>query len=386
MKQQRTFVPVTAEDYRQLAQKRLPRFLFDYVDGGAGREQSLADNQNDFSRYRLRQRVLRDVEQVDTSSELCGRRVSMPVALAPIGLAGMMARRGEAIGARAAARAGVPFTLSTVGICPLQEVNGAADEPCWFQLYMLRDRGFVEALLEGVRAGGCQTLMITVDGPVAGMRHRDTQNGMLGGAAWIRALQLATHPRWLLDVGVKGKPHEFGQLVDLVDGPNGFKAFKAFIDAQFDPRLTPKDIEWLRSRWPGRLLVKGVMSAEDATAAADAGADGVVVSNHGGRQLDGAVSTIRKLPEVVAAAGERLEVLMDSGVRSGTDVTKAIALGASGVLIGRPWIWAMAARGEAGLSAYLTMLRQEIAVTMALMGLNRIDDLGPELLEMNLPD
>jgi L-lactate dehydrogenase (cytochrome) len=268
-----------------------------------------------------------------------------------------------------------------VGICPLEEVTAAAGEPCWFQLYMLRDRGLVEALLQRARAGGCTTLMFTVDLPVVGMRHRDTRSGMLGGAPLARARQLLTRPRWLYDVGLRGKPHRFGHLVEAVANPNNLDSYKAFVDAQFDPRVTWKDIEWLRSRWPGQLIIKGVMCAADAAAAADCGAEAVVVSNHGGRQLDGVASPVSKLSAIAAAVGSRVEVLMDGGVRSGTDVVKALALGADGVLIGRPWVWALAARGERGLAAYLDTLRREIAVTMALMGVTRIEEIDGELLE-----
>jgi L-lactate dehydrogenase (cytochrome) len=355
MKRKRSWVPVTAEDYRLLAEKRLPRFLFDYVDGGAGSEQSLLDNEQGFSQLRLQQRVMRDVSRVDTAAQLCGTRVSMPLALAPVGMAGMMARRGEVQAARAAAAAGVPFAVSTVGICPVEEVNAAVAEPCWFQLYMLRDRGLVQALLQRAAAAGCSTLLFTVDLPVAGMRHRDSQNGMLGGAPLAKAMQLLQRPRWLLDVAVKGKPHRFGHLSDQVADPNDLESYKALVDSQFD--------------------------AEDARSAADTAADGVIVSNHGGRQLDGVASCIRKLPEVAGAVGDRLEVLMDGGVRCGTDVVKALALGAHGVLIGRPWVWALAGRGEQGLTDYLEVIRQEIAVTMALMGVNRIAELNPALLE-----
>lgn len=377
----RSYVPVTAQDYQLLAHRRLPRFLMDYIDGGAGREASLAANEEDFQLLSLAQRVMRDVSQVDTGTELCGRKLSMPLALAPIGMAGMMARRGEVLGARAAAAAGVAFTLSTVGICPVEEVNAAVPDPCWFQLYMLRDRGLVEALLQRAAAAGCDTLLFTVDLPVAGMRHRDAQSGMLGGAPLAKAMQLVSRPRWLFDVGIKGKPHSFGHLTDLVADPNDLGAYKAFVDSQFDPSVTWADIEWLRARWPGRLIIKGIMSGEDAMAAAAAGADGVVVSNHGGRQLDGVASSVRKLPEVAAAVGERIEVLMDGGIRSGTDVVKALALGADGVLIGRPWVWSVAARGERGLRDYLSVLQREIAATMALMGVNRIDEVVSDLLE-----
>ena len=376
--------PVTARDYRRLAKKRLPRFLFDYIDGGANQEISMAANEADFLRFNLTQRVMRDVSRVDTSTILCGHVASMPVALAPIGLAGMMARRGEVQAARAALSAGVPFTTSTVGICPLEEVQAAINASFWFQLYMLRDRGLVSSLLDRAQTAGCKTLVFTVDLAVAGMRHRDYRNGMLGGgptAKMAKLWQLATRPRWLVDVGLLGKPHSFGNLSEAVPDSYDLNTYKAFIASQFDSTVTWKDIVWLRSLWKGSLLIKGVMTKEDAREAAEAGADGVIVSNHGGRQLDGVASSISILPEVVAAVGDRIEVYMDGGVRSGIDVVKAVALGAKGVLIGRPWIWAVAARGEQGLTDLLGVFQQEIAAAMALMGVNRITEITPDLIE-----
>ena len=376
--------PVTVLDYRRLAEKRLPRFLFDYIDGGAGEEKSMGANADDFLKLKLRQRVMCDVDNVDTSTTLFGQPASMPLVLAPVGLAGMMRRRGEVQGVRAATRAGIPFTTSTVGICSVEEVQAAAGKPAWFQLYMLRDRGLVTALLERAQHAGCSTLVFTVDLAVAGMRHRDSRNGMLGGGVAGRvskAWQIFTRPQWILDVGIKGKPHDFGNLREAVAGSKNLDEFKAFIADQFDPSVTWEDIAWLRSKWKGPLLIKGVMSADDARAAIDVGADGVIVSNHGGRQLEGVASSISKLPEVVAAVGDRAEVHMDGGVRSGTDVVKAVALGAKSVMIGRPWVWAMAARGEQGLVDLLQVFQKEIAVTLALMGVRRINEITPDLLE-----
>jgi len=376
--------PVTALDYRRLAEKRLPRFLFDYIDGGSGEETSMHENQRDFSKIKLKQQVMCNVENVDTGTLLSGVRASMPVILAPVGLAGMMGRRGEVQGARAASVAGVPFATSTVGICPIEEVQAAVDEPVWFQLYMLRDRSLVEALLERARATGCNTLVFTVDLAVTGMRHRDSRNGMIGGGLAgkaAKAWQLLMSPRWILDVGLRGKPHDFGNLRHVAEGFEDINAFKKFIDSQFDPSVTWKDIEWLRSIWHGKILIKGVMSADDALAAITAGADGVIVSNHGGRQLEGVASSISKLPEVAAAVGGQAEVFMDGGVRNGTDVVRAVALGASGVMMGRPWVWAMAARGEQGLIDYLEVVQREISVAMALMGVTRISELTPDLVE-----
>jgi len=377
--------PVTAGDYRRLAEKRLPRFLFDYVDGGAGDEQSMRANEQDFFRIKLRQRVMRDVSHVDTGTALFGQAMSMPLILAPVGLAGMMGRRGEVQGARGAAAGGVPFTTSTVGICAIEEVNAAVEIPAWFQLYMLRDRDLVQALLARAQACGCTTLVFTVDLAVTGPRHRDTRNGMLGGelkGRLAKAWQIMTRPRWVLDVGLRGKPHDFGNLREAVGGVEDLQMFKAFIDSQFDPGVTWADIAWLRSQWQGNILIKGVMSAEDACAAADAGADGVIVSNHGGRQLEGVASSISKLPEVVAAAGDRVEVLMDGGVRNGTDVVRALALGAKAVLIGRPWVWAMAARGETGVASLLQVFQQEISRSMAMMGVTRIDEITSETIDL----
>jgi len=376
--------PVTAQDYRCLAKKRLPRFLFDYIDGGANQETSMAANEADFLRFNLTQRVMRDVSKVDTSTILCGHVANMPLALAPIGLAGMMARRGEVQAARAALSTGVPFTTSTVGICPLEEVQAAINAPFWFQLYMLRDRGLVSSLLDRAQAAGCETLVFTVDLAVGGMRHRDYRNGMLGGGPIAKVAniwQLANRPRWLVDVGLLGKPHSFGNLSEAVQDSYDLNAYKAFIASQFDSTVTWKDIAWLRSLWKGSLLIKGVMTKEDAREAAEAGADGVIVSNHGGRQLDGVASSISILPEVVAAVGDRIEVYMDGGIRSGIDVVKAVALGAKGVLIGRPWIWALAARGEQGLTDLLDVFQQEIAAAMALMGVNRITEITPDLIK-----
>jgi L-lactate dehydrogenase (cytochrome) len=376
--------PATAADYRRLAQKRLPRFLFEYIDGGANDQDTMAANIDDFRRYRLKQYVMRDVGDRDTSTTLLGQASSMPVALAPVGMAGMMARRGEVQGARGAKTAGVPFTVSTVGICPVEEVQAAVNVPPWFQLYMLRDRDIILALLERAQAAGCNTLVFTVDLAVAGMRHADTRNGMLGGGLrgeLAKAWQLATRPAWAIDVGLRGKPHNFGHLRDVVPDPNDLNAYKAFIDAQFDPTVTWQDIAWLRSVWQGKILIKGIMEADDARSAVDVGVDGVLVSNHGGRQLDGVGSSISKLAEIASAVGDQVEVYMDGGVRSGIDVVKAVALGANGVLIGRPWVWAIAARGEAGLTDLLATLQREISIAMALMGVNRIEEITLDHLE-----
>ena len=377
-------LPATALDYRMRAQQRLPRFLFDYIDGGANDELTLAANVADFGKIRLKQRVLRDVSRIDTSSTLAAKPVSMPVVLAPIGLAGMMASRAEAQAVRVANAAGLPFTLSTVGICSLAEVQAAAGKPFWFQLYMIRDRIAVKSLLERALAAGCATLVFTVDLPVAGMRHRDTRNGMLTGSLrgkLGKVRQLAARPGWIADVALGGKPHTFGSLAGLVPNASDLNSFKAWIDAQFDPSVTWTDIEWLRANWPGKLLLKGILEVDDALAAAAVGVDGVIVSNHGGRQLDSVASTISKLPAIASAVGERLEVYMDGGVRSGVDVFKAIALGARGVLIGRPWIWAMAGAGASGLQDLLATFKRELEVAMSLTGVSRVSDIRQDLID-----
>jgi len=376
--------PATVSDYRRLAESRLPRQLFDYIDGGAVDERTLAANREDLARLRLRQRVLRDVSQVDTSAEIAGRPAAMPVAFAPVGLAGLMRRRGEVQAARAAEAAGVPFCLSTVGLCSLEEVRAATKAPFWFQLYMMRDRGHVTELLQRARAVGVDTLVFTVDLAVVGARYRDTRNGMGGGlttAARLRsALNFAVHPRWLVDVALGGRPLVFGNLASYVSSAKNVQQFRSWIDSQFDPSVTWRDIEWLRREWPGTLIIKGILEPDDACAAADAGAQGIVVSNHGGRQLDGAPSTISALPRIADAVGGRLEIMMDGGVHSGQDVVKALALGARSVMIGRAWVYALAARGEAGVRHLLSQIQRDIKVTLALTGLTSARAVSADVL------
>jgi L-lactate dehydrogenase (cytochrome) len=377
--------PVTPADYRRLAERRLPRFLFDYIDGGANDERTMAANLADFASVTLRQRVMRDVSGVDTSTVLAGRKVAMPLALAPVGMAGMFSRRGEVTGVRAADHAGIPFALSTLGVCTMDELRAASPSPFWFQLYMMRDRAVVQRLLGRARDAGCDTLLFTVDLAVTGLRHRDIRNGMIGRptlkARLSKLRQLLARPAWIRDVGLLGKPHTIGNLSDVVPDPTDLNAYKAWIDAQFDPSVTWQDIAWLRRIWDGKLYIKGVLEPGDARDAVDVGADGVVVSNHGGRQLDGVASSIAKLPGVVAAVGDRTEVLRDGGVRSGVDVLKAVALGARGVLIGRPWVWAVAGAGQQGLVDLLETFQRELRTAMALTGVSRIADVGPDLID-----
>ena len=376
-------IPVSVDDYRALARHRLPRFLFDYLDGGAGAEQTLAANAAAWARLALRQRVLVDVAEVDTACSLFGEACAQPLVLAPVGLAGLMARRGEVQAVRAANAAGVPFTLSTVGLCGLDEVAAAARAPFWFQLYWLRDRGLVQALLAQAQTAGCRTLVFTVDLPLPGLRHRDTRNGLGVPGLRVRrqkAAQVVARPGWIWRVALRGRPLRLGSLEAHAPAARDLDAFRAFIDAQFDPRVTWADLAWLRARWPGRLVLKGILDADDARAAVAAGADGIVVSNHGGRQLDGASATAASLPRIVDAVGADTTVLVDGGIRSGVDVFRALALGARGVMIGRPWIFALAAAGEAGLADLLARWRQELHTTMALAGVNRLDAIGPQHL------
>ena len=379
-------VPVTSDDYRAIAERRMPRALFDYIDGGAYGEVTLRRNVSDFQRLSPRQNVMRDVSGVETATTLVGSKAALPVALAPVGMCGMFARRAEVQAKRAADQAGIPFTLSTVSICSLEEVAAVSDTPFWFQLYMLRDRGVVRELLDRAWGVGVRTLVFTVDLAVVGERHRDTHNGIAGGAsAWGRfrsgLLSYLSHPQWLMDVGIKGKPHLFGNLAEYVPAATSLPEYREWVESQFDPSVTWKDIEWLRGIWNGKLIIKGVLTPEDAESAVQAGADSVVVSNHGGRQLDGVASSISALPEVAEKLGGRGDILMDGGVRSGLDVFRARALGASGVMIGRPWAYAVAARGEAGVVKLVEAFKREMVVAMALSGATSVEDITRDSLQ-----
>ena len=382
-------LPATSADYCRRARRRLPRFLFDYYAGGAGREQTLAANVAGWKSVALRQRVLVDVGGIDTAGSLAGEDCAMPLVLAPIGLGGMAARRGEAQAVGAADAAGVPFTLSTVGLCGLSEVAAASTKPFWFQLYMIRDRGIVEAVLDQAWAAGCRTLIFTVDLPMPGPRHRDVRNGMaVPGlhAKLLKVSQVLARPGWLWNVALRGGPMSLGTMNPHVAAASDPDSFRRWIDTQFDPSVTWNDIEWLRGKWRGRLLLKGILDEQDARAAVDAGSDGIVVSNHGGRQLDGVAGTAVKLPGIAQAVGERTEVLVDGGIRGGIDVFRALALGARGVLIGRPWVWALAAAGKPGLENLLAGFRDELRLAMALTGCTRIADIGPDCLDTSCLD
>ena len=364
--------PATALDYRELARRKLPRQLFDYIDGGAYEESTMRANVADLERLLLRQVVMRDVSTRDPAIEVLGQRLALPVVLAPVGLGGMFARRAEVQAARAAETAGVPFVESTVSICSIEEVARATSTPPWFQLYVMRDRGYAEELMSRARAVGSPVLVLTIDLAVVGARHRDTRNAVVGDpTGWAklrRGLDLVAHPRWIRDVPLGGKPLTFGNLERAVPGARTPAAFRDWVDAQFDPSITWDDIAWVREHWSGRLVVKGVLDPEDARRAVDVGVDGIVVSNHGGRQLDSVPSTARALPDVVDAVGNEVEVLVDGGVRTGLDVVKMIALGARAVLIGRAWAWAVAGRGEAGVRHILEVFKADIDVALGLTG------------------
>ncbi|MDR3508214.1 MAG: FMN-dependent L-lactate dehydrogenase LldD [Caulobacteraceae bacterium] len=372
-------------DYRAMAKARLPRFLFDYVDGGAYAEVTLRNNVADLERIALRQRVLRDVSRLDPSVTLFGQTLSMPVVLAPVGLAGMNARRGETQAVRAAEAAGTPFCLSTVSVCPLPEVAAAASKPFWFQLYMIRDRSFMEDLLRQAEAAGCTTLVFTVDMPVPGARYRDYRSGLAGAPGLAgdlrRFAQAALRPDWAFDVGLMGAPHALGNVAPVLKGKTGLTDFFAWMRDNFDPTVTWKDLEWVRARWKGTLILKGVLDPDDAVAAAELGADGVVVSNHGGRQLDGVLSSARALPAIAQAVGDRVTVLADGGVRSGLDVVRMLALGAKAVMIGRPWAYALAARGQAGVAHVLELIEAEMRVAMALTGCVSVDQIDGSVIQ-----
>ncbi|WP_448664056.1 FMN-dependent L-lactate dehydrogenase LldD [Sphingomonas sp. CJ20] len=370
----------SASDFRESARQRLPRFLFDYADGGAYAEETLRRNVSDLSGIALRQRVLRDVAAIDLTTTLFGQRLALPVGLGPVGIAGMYARRGEMQAARAARAAGVPMCLSTVSICPIEEVAQAAD-PFWFQLYVIRDRAFMRDLIARAKAAGAKALVFTVDMPVPGARYRDAHSGMSGPRAPLRrVLQAMGRPRWAWDVGLRGRPHTLGNLLPVLGSDSGLNDYMGWLGANFDPSIQWRDLEWIRAAWDGPLIIKGILDPEDAREAAAIGADGIVVSNHGGRQLDGVLSTARALPAIADAVRDRMTVLADSGVRNGLDVVRMLALGAHGVLLGRAWVYALAAQGEAGVARLLDLIAKEMTVAMTLTGVNRIDAIDRSIL------
>ena len=369
-------------DYREAARRRLPRFLFDYIDGGAVTERTMKSNADELAKIALRQRVLCGVGEPTLTTEILGSKWSMPVALGPVGATGMYARRGEVHAARAAAKVGIPYTLSTVSVCPIEEVARGADGELWSQLYVLKDRGFMRNALERSWAAGMKSLVFTVDMPVPGSRYRDNRSGMSGPRATLRQyLQAVTHPHWAVDVGLLGGPLSFGNIETYTGHKMSMNDYMGFIGSNFDPSIGWNDLEWLRESWKGKLIIKGLLDPEDARDAVRLGADGIIVSNHGGRQLDGAIPTARALPRVAEAVGDQLTVLADSGVRSGLDVVRMLALGAKGVLLGRAYIYALAAEGEAGVSRLLSLFAADMKVTMTLTGAKSPDQISTNCLD-----
>jgi len=368
-------------DYRAAAKSKLPPFLFHYIDGGAYNEHTLRRNTADLADIALRQRILKNMSDLSLETELFGEKLSMPLVLAPVGLTGMYARRGEVQAARAAAKKGIPFTLSTVSVCPIEEVAPAIDRPMWFQLYVLKDRGFMRNALERAQAAGVKTLVFTVDMPVPGARYRDAHSGMSGpNAAARRMLQAVMHPQWAWDVGLNGKPHDLGNVSAYRGKPTTLEDYIGWLGANFDPSISWKDLEWIREFWKGPMIIKGILDPEDAKDAVKFGADGIVVSNHGGRQLDGVLSTAHALPAIADAVKGDITILADSGIRTGLDVVRMIALGADSVLLGRAFVYALAAAGEAGVINLLNLIEKEMRVAMTLTGAKSISEISAESL------
>jgi len=369
------------EDLRQLARRRIPKMFFDYAEAGSYAEETLRANRADMERIKLRQRVLVDVSHRDLGTTIIGEKVPLPLALGPVALTGMQHRDGEILACRAAQAAGLPFCLSTMSICSIEDVAEAVDKPFWFQLYVMKDRGFVRALIERAAAAQCSALVLTIDLQVLGQRHCDLRNGLtVPPEIKIRnVLNIATKPAWALGM-LRGKRKTFGNLAGHVRGTKNVNSLAQWISSQFDPALSWKDVEWIRSLWPGKLIIKGVLDVEDAKLAAKTGAAAIVVSNHGGRQLDGAPSSISALPRIADAVGTDIEVMFDGGIRSGQDLLRALALGARSCLIGRAYIFGLGAGGEAGVAKAIEIIRNELDVTMALCGVNRIGEIDRRVL------
>lgn len=371
----------SVSDYRALAKARLPHFLFEYLDGGSYDEVTLRRNVEDLQSVALKQRVLRDVSSIDLSTELFGKRWELPVGLGPVGLSGLYARRGEVQAAKAAAAAGVPFTLSTLSGCSIEEVARAA--PLWFQLYIVKDRGFVSDMIARAKDAGCGALLLTVDLPVAGTRYRDYRAGISGSmrGPGARALQVMQRPDWAWDVAVRGRPMTMGNLEKLLGSKAVLADLMGWVARNFDASVTWKDVERVRQQWDGPLLIKGILDPDDAHEAVKNEVDGIVVSNHGGRQLDGVMSSAQALPAIADAIAGRMPILVDGGVRSGLDVVRMLALGAEFVLLGRAWAYALAAKGQAGVAHVLKLIDAEMRVAMALTGCTGVDQLNSEILE-----
>ena len=370
------------EDLRVLAQQRVPRMFYDYADSGSWTEGTYRANEADFQSLKLRQRVAVNMENRTTATTMIGQKVAMPVAIAPTGLTGMQHADGEILGALAAKKFGIPFTLSTMSICSIEDVaQGTGSHPFWFQLYWMRDRDFMGRLMDRAKAAGCPALVLTLDLQVLGQRHKDLKNGMTAPPKPTLAniINLMTKPRWCL--GMAGtRRHGFGNLIGHAKGVSDMSSLSAWTKEQFDPKLDWNDVEWVKNRWGGKLILKGIMDAEDARLAAESGADALVVSNHGGRQLDGAPSSIEALPEIVAEVGSRIEVHMDGGIRSGQDVLKAVALGAKGTYIGRAFLYGLGAMGEAGVTRALEIIHKELDITMAFCGHTDINTVDKNIL------
>ena len=375
--------PASIGDYRALAKARLPHFLFEYVDGGSYGEVTLRRNVADLAAVTLKQRVLRDVSTLDLTTELFGEHWALPVGLGPVGMAGMYARRGEAQAAKAAAAANVPFALSELSVCALKEVVTAAG-PVWQQLYMIKDRSFLEQLLAQGQAAGCGALLMTVDLPVSGSRYRDVRSGLSAPAGFAssfrRFCQGVMRPGWAWEVGIHGRPHGLGNLEPVLGRNSGLEDYFGWIADNFDAAITWDDLAWVRQRWPGPLILKGILDPDDAREALARGADGIVVSNHGGRQLDGAMSTARALPAIADAVGGKLPILVDGGVRSGLDVVRMLALGADFVLLGRAWVYALAGGGGSGVAHALRLIEAEMRVAMALTGCTKLSEIDRSIL------
>ena len=368
-------------DYRKAAKRTLPPFLFHYIDGGAYAEHTLRRNVSDLADIELKQRVLNNMENVSTETTLWEDKLDLPVILAPVGLTGMYARRGEVQAAKAANNRGIPFTLSSVSVCPIEEVTPAIDRPMWFQLYVLKDRGFMKNALERAKASGVKTLVFTVDMPTPGARYRDAHSGMSGPNANLRRMiQAALHPKWAWDVGINGKPHDLGNISKYRGEPTHLEDYIGWLTKNFAPSICWKDLEWIRDFWDGPMIIKGILDPDDARDAVKFGADGIVVSNHGGRQLDGVLSSARALPAIADAVKGDITILADSGIRTGLDVVRMLALGADSVMIGRAYAYALAADGQAGVENLLDLFQKEMKVAMTLTGANTIADISSKIL------
>ncbi len=379
--------PITSvADLRALAKLRVPRMFYDYCDSGSWTEGTYRANEADFIPIKLRQRVAVDMRDRTLATTMAGIPASMPVALAPTGLTGMQHADGEILAARAAEKAGVPFTLSTMSICSIEDVAENTTKPFWFQLYVMRDRDFVRSLIDRAKAARCSALVLTLDLQILGQRHKDIVNGLSAPPRITIAnlVNLATKPRWCLGMA-RTQRRTFRNIVGHAKGVGNLASLSSWTNEQFDPALSWDDVKWIQDRWGGKLILKGILDPEDAEKAAQTGADALIVSNHGGRQLDGAQSSIAALPSVASVVGDRIEVLMDGGIRSGQDVIKALALGAKGVFIGRAFLYGLGAMGEAGVTACLDIIRKELDITMALCGLRDVRDIGPDILERSRP-